>query len=76
MLHNRLPRGVWYDAERDRYRCRVYRDNNVIHLSYHDFPEDAIDTLARVKNLTRTPKGTVDDLIEEVALHYATKRPK
>ena len=76
MLPNRLPRGVWYDAERERYRCRVYRDNSVIHLSYHDSAPEAIDTLTRVKNFTKAPKGTVDDLIEEVALHYATKRPK
>lgn len=72
----KLPRGVWYDIERERYRCRVYRDNTVIHLSYHDSAVDAIDTLMRVKTFTATPEGTVDDLIEQVALHYATKRPK
>jgi hypothetical protein len=74
MLIEKLPRGVWYDDERGRYRCRVYRNNNVYHLSYHDDAPEAIDTLKRVKEVIEAPTGSVDTLIEQVSLYYKKTR--
>ena len=76
MLIEKLPRGVWYDAERGRYRCRIYRNNNVYHLSYHQCPSAAIDTLKRVNEIVESPSGSIDALIEQVSLYYSTKKPK
>jgi hypothetical protein len=70
MPHEKLPRGVWYDAERGRFRCRIYRNNNVYHLSYHEDSADAITTLKRVKNIIEAPLGSIDTLIEQVSLYY------
>jgi hypothetical protein len=74
MPTEKLPRGVWYDDERARYRCRVYRNNNVYHLSYHDEAIEAIATLKRVKEVIEAPAGSIDTLIEQVSLYYKKTR--
>lgn len=44
-----LPKGIWYEAKRDRYRVRLYDGQQVRHLSYHRTLEEAEQTLANVK---------------------------
>jgi len=41
--HFKLPRGLWKDPLRDRYRVRIYRRNRVIHLSYHHTLAEALE---------------------------------
>lgn len=45
-----LPKGVWYEEKRDRYRVRIYRGSSrVIHLSYHETEADALRAWATAK---------------------------
>lgn len=41
-MNGALPPGIWYEAERDRFRVRVYKGTHVFHLSYHDDLDDAL----------------------------------
>lgn len=47
-MHN-LPRGVFYDPNRKRYRVRISYDHQVIHLSYHKNLESALTIFQKVK---------------------------
>lgn len=42
-----VPRGIWYEADRDRYRVRRYR-NGRAYLHYCPTEEEALATLAAV----------------------------
>lgn len=46
-----LPRGIWYEEARKRYRVRVYRKNRVIHRSYHQDLDAARRALQQAKQL-------------------------
>lgn len=51
-----LPRGVWYEPKRGRYRVRLWR-NHKMHLSYHATLEEALHAHALLFRITRmTPK--------------------
>lgn len=62
------PTGLWYEAGRRRWRVRLYKDNRVIHLSYHRKEEDALAALAAAQALQQTivvPKATSLNSIDE-----------
>jgi hypothetical protein len=40
----RLPKGVFFEEERQRWRVRLYKEADVMHLSYHRTLEDALET--------------------------------
>jgi hypothetical protein len=40
---SRLPRGIFFETERQRWRVRLYKTGEVIHLSYHRSIEDAME---------------------------------
>lgn len=40
-----LPRGIWFEPERHRFRVRLYRRSHVIWLTYHTSLDEAIETL-------------------------------
>jgi hypothetical protein len=42
-----LPRGVWFETERQRFRVRMYRRSQVIWLTYHLTLEEALDAHAQ-----------------------------
>jgi len=41
-IFDNLPPGIWYEADRRRYRVRIYSGTTPIHLSYHISLEEAI----------------------------------
>jgi len=44
-----LPRGIYYEPSRERYRVRIYKHNTVIHCSYHKALDDAILALDKAQ---------------------------
>lgn len=43
------PRGLWYEAKRNRWRVRLYKQRHLCHLSYHSSYADAVETLHQAK---------------------------
>lgn len=53
----KLPRGVWYEHARKRYRVRLYRNHTTFHAGYFDNEEDALSALESLKHrLASVPK--------------------
>lgn len=42
-MNEALPRGIWFEPERQRYRVRMYRRSQVVWLSYHFTLEEALN---------------------------------
>lgn len=56
MIEEKLPRGVWFEPKRGRYRVRLWR-NKRAHLSYHETKEEAVRVHTALFRVTRlTPK--------------------
>lgn len=51
-----LPKGLFYEEGRKRFRVRLYHEKRVFHLSYHYSYEEAIATLEAAKNVKRSYK--------------------
>lgn len=54
---NPLPKGVFYDPERKRYRVRTYRHSKVVWCTYHHDYEAAI---AAHDHATRARQNEID----------------
>lgn len=52
MPTQKLPRGLWFDAERNRWRVRLWR-NTKMFISYHDTYEEALSAHTALKAVTR-----------------------
>jgi hypothetical protein len=65
---NNLQPGITYDKDRHRYCVRVYRQNEIRHLSYHDDLEDA----TRTWNMTRNhhEKSEVQVLLDQTRAYF------
>lgn len=50
----RLPRGVFFEESRSRYRVRLYFRQNVIWRTYHDDPAAAIVALKQARAYRRS----------------------
>lgn len=46
-----LPKGIWYDAPRKRWRVRLYEGKEIRHLSYHRSLDEAIQAYNVAKNV-------------------------
>lgn len=44
-----LPRGIYYEHARQRYRVRLYKRGQPVYLSYHPTLEQAIDALSAAR---------------------------
>jgi len=67
MIDEPLPRGVWYEAKRKRWRVRLYSGTKVRHRSYHLTKEQALATWQHESSKTdtadlRTPQGQLTAL--------------
>lgn len=62
MVDNELPRGVYYEAARKRYRVRIYKNKRVVHLSYHKRLNDALNTWHEVQGAQ--PDDTEDRMMD------------
>lgn len=38
-----LPKGIYFEDDRQRWRVRLYKEGAVVHLSYHRSLEDAME---------------------------------
>lgn len=45
-----LPKGIYFEADRNRFRVRLYLQQQVVHRSYHRDLRDAIDALRRARD--------------------------
>jgi hypothetical protein len=73
-----LPVGVWHEKNRNRYRIRLYAQRMVVHLSYHDTLEEALETYpaalaAQREALTHIPKR-INTLSERITALRTTSR--
>ncbi len=61
-----LPRGLFFDPYRNRYRVRFYKDRKVIYLSYHKSKEEALQTYKQVKQIlsARVNTKALQELVE------------
>lgn len=61
-MSDKLPRGIWFDAEKNRYRVRRYR-NGVPFLRYRRTREKAIEAYEDLaKELAKIPKLSREQL--------------
>lgn len=49
-----LPRGIYYEAKRRRYRVRLYYGQRILWRSYHTTLEAAVEQLENAKRYRRT----------------------
>ena len=57
MSNHKTPRGVWYEADRDRWRVRRYRNNKAYLAGYYATKHEAVLALAVLDaKLKRIPK--------------------
>ena len=55
--NHKIPRGVWYEADRDRWRVRRYRNNKAYLAGYFATKHEAVLALASLDaKLERIPK--------------------
>ena len=45
-MNEELPRGIYFEEERCRYRVRLYRRSHVVWRTYHFHLEDALEALS------------------------------
>lgn len=69
-----LPKGLWYEKARNRYRVRIYRNKTIVHLSYHKEREDA-EAVLHVFTKTTDPKtDRIYRLVNQTRLYYKRGR--
>ena len=56
-LNTMLPRGMWYDVEKQKFRVRLYRNRRPLHGGYHSDIEAAIHALVELENLREQIPG-------------------
>ena len=54
-----LPKGIYFEVERGRYRVRLYRRSNVIWRTYHFTLEEALEALSAALEAQATWKPKV-----------------
>lgn len=72
-----LPTGIYYERGRDRYRVRLHKYGKVVHRSYHESLQSALDALdlalaIRSEIARPAPKKeqllTTENLLAELAI--------
>lgn len=48
---NSIPKGIIYDEVRNRYRVRINKNKQTIHLSYHKNLDSALISLEKAQNI-------------------------
>jgi hypothetical protein len=70
----KLPRGVWFERNRNRYRVRIYKNKQVFHISYHRTLGEALSIFNRIKNLPEHPVGALDEMFEQTDIYYKSAK--
>lgn len=53
-------KGLWFEAARNRWRVRLYRNRTLFHLSYHASYEDALNALRNARRKRPTAPSISD----------------
>ncbi len=51
-----IPRGIWYEKERDRWRVKLIHEGALLHRSYHKVYDDALKAWKQAKKSIVRPK--------------------
>jgi hypothetical protein len=69
-----LPKGVWFEETRQRYRVRIVRNKMKIHLSYHKTKDEAVNTYEVICSTLDPKVDRIDRLINQTKLFYKQRR--
>lgn len=65
-------KGIYYEADRNRWRVRLYQGNLICHLSYHDTKEDAEMAYATAKQTQAIrPRTPPPDRADKISVQSA-----
>lgn len=53
-MNTDLPRGIWFEKSRGRYRVRIYHRQQIVWRSYHFSLEEALDAHGRALKMQRS----------------------
>jgi hypothetical protein len=72
-----LPRGIWFDASRKRYRVRLYQGTSVFHLSYHASKDEALSAYhaALSRKLKPFEERAIETPLDRLAALQGQGRP-
>ena len=59
-MNEELPRGIYFEQERSRYRVRLYRRSHVVWRSYHFHLDDALEALSSALEAQAAWKPSVE----------------
>lgn len=59
-----IPKGVYYEVKKDRWRVRLYKEGAVIYLGYFKSYEEAIDAWIIAKDIQEKATPQKTDSIE------------
>jgi hypothetical protein len=48
-----MPKGIWYETSRSRWRVKIVRNRELIHRSYHHDYDEALRVWTRIQEETR-----------------------
>lgn len=69
-----LPKGVWYEKPRERYRVRIVRNKRKLHLSYHKSKDEAVTTYEVIRSAFDPNIKRIDRLINQTRLFYTQRK--
>lgn len=56
-LNAHLPKGIWWDAEKSKFRVRLYRNRRPLQGGYHDTLEEALGAFEELKKFREQIPG-------------------
>jgi hypothetical protein len=81
-----FPKGIFFETARQRWRVRLYKQGDVVHLSYHRSIEDALENWLVAKTIqqhavrrtfvpsTNTMYGLLHTLSNDLHPHFSFSR--
>ncbi len=75
MDNNSLPKGIYFEPLRNRYRVRLYKAGRIIHRSYHKDLEAAEEAYGSAKNIqpTKSMEFTTETMLRNIRTFYSEK---
>ena len=57
LLNSHLPKGIWWDVEKSKFRVRLYRNRRPLQGGYHDTLEEALAAFEKLKKFREQIPG-------------------
>jgi hypothetical protein len=70
-LNRMLPKGLWFDEEKRKFRVRLYRNRRPLHGGYHNTIEDAIRSLMQLEDFRNQMPERRAKCAEPTGLNFA-----